>query len=106
LDRSKWALRERQISFETSSKRYLLNRIAEPCSVETELALVDDFADPESPSEAAKGELSSALWAKPESVTGETVCEETVKVLDADSALAPLTMENTTGERSAVVTIE
>ena len=67
---------------------------------------MDDFYDPELPGRAAKRELVSAPWLGFEYVAGEIDCEETVKVLAADSVLAPLTMENTAGELSAVEAVE
>ena len=61
----------------------------------------------ELPGAAAKSELPAVLGLEPdELVDGDSVCEETVQLLVAESPTASFTTANTVGELNAVETTE
>ena len=65
--------------------------------------LAEDFDDVELPGAAAKSELPALLGLELNALgDGESVCEETVQLLVAESPTASFTTANIVGELSAV----
>jgi len=90
---------------------YLLNESAEPCPREPDPVLTEDFDDVEPPGAAAKSELPAllglGLGLELDALgDGDSVCEETVQLLVAESPTASFTTANIVGELSAVETTE
>lgn len=84
-------------------KGYLLNGIAEPCTLWDGSAPADDLGEADLPGAAAKRELwlTAELELGSEMVDGRTVWEDSAQVLSADRPAAPLTTANTAGAPSA-----